>query len=75
MGNFYFLEGQSFQGASSNPQSISQKAPISINAEEEFWKEIMESNSPQDFQDYLSTYPNGRFADLAKLKIRKLESK
>ncbi len=34
------------------------------------WNAIKDSKSAQDYQNYLDKYPNGNFADLAKLRIK-----
>ena len=40
----------------------------------EFWKSIKDSDDPDMIQAYLDEYPNGKFAPLARLKIKKLKS-
>ena len=40
----------------------------------EFWETIKDSDDPDLFQAYLDEYPNGVFAPLAKIKIKKLKS-
>ena len=42
--------------------------------EQEFWKTIKDSDDPDMFQAYLDEYPNGKFAPLAKIMIKKLGS-
>jgi hypothetical protein len=37
-----------------------------------FWQSVLNSNSPADYEAYLSQYPNGVFASLAKVKIARL---
>jgi hypothetical protein len=37
-----------------------------------FWKEISESNRPEDFDAYLKQFPEGLFANLAKRRLRSL---
>ena len=44
----------------------------SINAEEESWTDVKLGNTIEDYQDYLSEYPQGRFASIAKRRIRRL---
>jgi formylglycine-generating enzyme required for sulfatase activity len=46
-----------------------------IDAEETLWKAIENSSYIEDFQDYLNTYPKGRFTVTAKIKIRQLNRK
>ena len=38
-----------------------------------FWQSIQNSRSPDTYQAYLSQYPSGAFAPLAKLKIKELK--
>jgi hypothetical protein len=42
--------------------------------ESQYWDTIKNSNDGRDFQDYLKEYPQGRFAQLARLKVRQLEA-
>ncbi len=51
------------------------KVTPSINAEEEFWNTVKNSSFIEDIQAYLTDYPNGRFARIAKIKIRQLQRK
>lgn len=70
-GDFYFKGkgvAQSIQ-PSTLPDTY---RPISINEEEEFWLAIKNSDSAKDFEKYLNNYPDGRFVDIAKIKIRHL---
>lgn len=38
----------------------------------EFWKEISQSNRPEDYDLYLTVYPQGRYASVAKLRVARL---
>ena len=38
----------------------------------EFWRSVQDSDDPDLFQAYLDEYPNGHFALIAKIKIKKL---
>ena len=40
----------------------------------EYWQLVKDSNDPDLLQSYLDEYPNGKFAPLARLKIKKLNS-
>lgn len=68
-GDFFFVAGSPSApaaapaGNSATPaiQAVDPKA-----VELAFWDSIKSSNTPEDFQDYLSKYPNGQFAQLAK---------
>ncbi len=44
-------------------------------AEIEFWQSVKASTSPEEFQAYLDLYPQGKFAPLARLRIKRLSSK
>lgn len=39
-----------------------------------FWESIKDSTHASDYEAYLKTYPNGRFATLAKARIERLRS-
>lgn len=42
--------------------------------ERTFWETIRSSNEAADFQAYLEKYPNGEFAALARIRLRRLEA-
>lgn len=42
------------------------------SADEQFWNVVKDSTKPQDFQSYLSAFPNGQFAALARFKMNNL---
>jgi len=44
-------------------------------AEIEFWQSVKASQDPAEFKAYLDLYPQGKFAPLARLRIKKLISK
>jgi tetratricopeptide (TPR) repeat protein len=46
-----------------------------LDAELTFWDSIKNSDDPEEFAAYLKKYPNGEFAGLARIRLRKLESK
>ena len=39
-----------------------------------FWEAIKDSDNPAEYEAYLATYPAGRFADLARLRIQTLSA-
>ncbi len=43
------------------------------NAEITFWETVKDSKDPAELEAYLSAYPNGKFAPLAKLRVKKLK--
>src|SRR3954468_21482281 len=53
---------------------IAQAAPDSSGSELDFWNSIKASKKAEDYQAYLDKYPNGNFADLAKLRLKKYAS-
>ena len=51
-----------------------QPVVVDNTVELEFWKSIKDSADPDMYQAYLESFPEGKFAPLAKLKIKKLGS-
>ncbi|MBO4222719.1 caspase family protein [Bradyrhizobium neotropicale] len=49
-------------------------AAPSSDVELEFWRSIKDSNKTEEFNAYLSSYPNGQFRSLALARIAALES-
>jgi len=47
---------------------------VNVDREAIFWESIQDSNNPASFETYLSQFPNGTFAPLAKLKLDELKS-
>jgi tetratricopeptide (TPR) repeat protein len=47
--------------------------PVQIAQESELdlWNSIKDSKKAEDYQNYLDKYPDGNFADLAKLRVKK----
>ena len=41
--------------------------------EEEFWALIKDSDDPLDFEEYLEHYPNGVYAPLARMRLKRLQ--
>ena len=62
------------------PQAVTPPAPptvpkplnAGIDTEMLFWQSIQHSDDPDEYKAYLEEFPNGKFAGLAKIKIRKL---
>jgi len=46
-----------------------------LELELEFWKSIKNSKEPDEFEAYLEEFPEGKYARLAKIKIKKLKQK
>lgn len=47
----------------------------SIKAEEEAWNKVKQSNTIQDYQDFLTAFPTGQYSGIVAMKLRKLQSK
>jgi hypothetical protein len=58
--------------ASSAPVAVA-TAPAS-DVELEFWRSIKDSSKPEEFNAYLTTYPNGQFRSLALSRIAAIEN-
>lgn len=61
------------QVASAEPPSGSSASPLA--AELAMWDSVKNSDDPDEFNAYLKKYPSGEFADLARIRLRKLEAK
>jgi hypothetical protein len=66
-------------GNSTPPQSMkveSVAAPVSNkeDGETSLWAEVQKGNSKEDYEAYLTQYPKGKYAVLAKSRIRKLQN-
>jgi hypothetical protein len=73
VGAFYFSappkNGASpLSGAASNETKVD-----AVAVEREYWESIHNSTNPQDYHDYLTSYPNGPYAAIAKTKLRQFE--
>ena len=68
VGDFYFRPG----AAASSAASVPATNPAAI--ELAFWDSIKASTNPADFQEYLNQYRAGRFAGLARNRLRALAS-
>ena len=45
---------------------------IAAELELEYWKDIKESDDPEDIQQFLRSFPDGHFAPLAQRRLRKM---
>ena len=57
------------------PPRDSSVPPMTLNPEEEYWKDVTKGNTVEDYREYLADYPKGRFAPLARRRIRRLSRK
>jgi len=67
---------QSASVPSTTPPAINKSNPLPPQADAEvvFWQSVAASNDPKDFNEYLSKYPDGRFAGLARNRLAALRS-
>ncbi|OCK56961.1 caspase family protein [Bradyrhizobium sp. LMTR 3] len=73
------LIGAVYLNGSPAPGAVAAAAPASgpkpgSDVELEFWRSIKDSNKPEEFNAYLTNYPNGQFRSLALSRIASLES-
>lgn len=75
-GDFYFVAGAPSAVAAAAAMPAPPAAPAAPvpasgpDAELLFWQAIANSTNPDDYKAYLQTYPNGRFAALARVRAR-----
>ena len=74
LGDFFFRPSAGgTQVATMAPsQSAAVRLQSAVEIEQELWDSIKDSRNVKDFEDYLSSYPSGRFAVLARTKARAL---
>ena len=60
-------------GAATNTNSgRPERTDLAMESELEFWKEIKDSDHPDDFAAFIDSFPDGRFSHLAKRRLDKL---
>jgi hypothetical protein len=67
IGEFYFISEENSTDVKPPKPSVD---PVAI--ELVYWETIKNSTDPEDFKEYLSKYPNGQFAGLAKRRATAL---
>jgi formylglycine-generating enzyme required for sulfatase activity len=55
------------------PQGASPSSAARSDPEATMWALVEQSANPEDVRDFLTAYPNGRFAPAARVKLRQLE--
>src|SRR4029079_2919228 len=71
IGDFHFVKTDAVVPT---PQTTSPSVdPLTI--ELTYWDTVKKSTNPEDYQAYLRKYPDGQFADLAKNRLKTLETK
>jgi len=75
-GEFYFQAGSGGTSALSvNFPQASVSAPVAIDAvviEMEFWNGVKDSRNSEELKAYLGQFPNGKFASLARARIKSI---
>lgn len=64
------LEGTAVGGQA--PASGTSAAPDSSSADQLYWQSVKDSQSVEELESYLAKFPNGTFAELARLRIKRL---
>ncbi|MCB1025539.1 MAG: RICIN domain-containing protein [Acidobacteria bacterium] len=67
--------GGTVKSSGTTSTSGSTNTTTASNVEEQFWDAVKNSNSEQDYQRYLSSFPKGKYVPLANLKISQIRSK
>jgi uncharacterized caspase-like protein len=69
-GDFYFT----IPAAQAQPSVAPKAAPAAADTEAEllFWQSVKDSQDTADFEAYLKQYPAGRFADIARNRLKRL---
>ncbi|UCD31022.1 MAG: DUF1566 domain-containing protein, partial [Desulfobacterales bacterium] len=78
-GNFYFNSAKSAMKPSKIEQQqktqIAQQERFSEKYEILFWESIKDTNNVDMYESYLNKFPQGTFADIAKIKINQFKKK
>ena len=72
LGDFVFALAEPPPRRTSTPASPT-APPTGMTAEMMFWQSMKDSADPDNFQAYLDQFPNGTFARLARLELKKLK--
>jgi len=70
-GDFFFRGGEGAQAAA---PALAQPASDPAAIELAYWDGVKESRDAEAFKAYLDQYPDGRFAALARVRVRELSS-
>ena len=69
VGDFYFGGNDGI-----SPNNAESSVPNPVDVETQYWNRIQNSRNPEDFTEYLKEFSNGRYAPLARQKLRELSS-
>jgi uncharacterized caspase-like protein/ribosomal protein L21E len=77
LGDFYFtiptIIKKDTVAVVQSVQSVSVATDVNLNADKEMWDLIKNTKSVADVEYFLQTYPNSKFAPVAKLKLQQLK--
>ncbi|MEE2716650.1 MAG: caspase family protein [SAR324 cluster bacterium] len=59
----------------STPQPASSSATRQFLPDEELWKDVKDSDDPEDFKDFLAVFPDSKLAPVARIKLKRLKRK
>ena len=70
-GGFYFQPASLAVATETTPAAQTTVTTVTpaVDKEVVFWESIKNSTNPADFQAYLAQFPNGTFAELARLRV------
>lgn len=76
-GGFVFVAAlkEESKAVTSPAPTVPKPQQITPQMELTFWQSIQNSKDPAEYKAYLAEFPDGKFAGLAKIKIRKLTPK
>src|SRR5215216_5087339 len=55
------------------PKKDTPSGPVDSQADLAFWDSVKDRGKPEELRAYLKQFPNGRFADLARLRLQEGE--
>ncbi len=70
-GDFFFAT----RSLPAKPAASTSSGSTDTEAELLFWQSVKDSQEAEDFDAYLRQYPNGRFAEIARNRIKRLKAK
>ncbi|MDP7499802.1 MAG: caspase domain-containing protein, partial [SAR324 cluster bacterium] len=78
-GDFFFVSPEEkpepAADATLTPTPLPSSAASQFLADEELWKELKDSDSPVDFEDFLAAFPESKLAPVARIKLKRIKRK
>jgi uncharacterized caspase-like protein len=80
-GNFYLVPGEAVQVASVRAEPVINQIQVPVAAstggretpENALWAEVSKTNNKDDYEAYLTQYPKGKYAGLARVRIKRMQ--